>query len=147
MLERQRTKLEERNLQICNLWLKNNLTLKELGNRFGLDVKTIRSVIQTAGLETRDKSTARSKKLSDKKPVSLTHAQIGHSINHFRLTVARLNATDFSIQANMSPWRLRAIEMGVVDPTLTELMKLSVLLKIPVAELVRLKNGVTCGQS
>ena len=148
MLERHRDELEKRNVDICDMWLNHQASWGDISAKYGISKETARQVVRQAGLNVRaEVLVPKSRKLADRKPLSNVHAQLGHLINYNRLTNLKLETRDFARLVNLSEFRLRAIEMGVEDPTLCELQRICDVIKVPLHSLLIPKNGVDCGKA
>ncbi|MFN4275362.1 MAG: hypothetical protein ACK4FJ_03605 [Ferrovibrio sp.] len=76
-------------------------------------------------------------------PVSTLHQQIGVKLDAHRNFVAKQAPVEFSHQMRMSYMRLRKMELGAWDFTLSELIKIADTVGIPLEELVRQANHPT----
>lgn len=112
----------ERNKEICEFY-KAGHTQTETCNEFGISASALYSILRREKVPTRT-SPRRRRKLIDSAPISALHAQIGQDVA-FRRHKMGMTPQEFAKAAGMTKERLRSIEMGVKEPTLTDLARLA----------------------
>ena len=96
-----------------------------LARSHGLSEARIKQIVADSGEDiTRRVPQKRSRKLVDRRAISNLHSQIGHDIN-FARNKRGISVDDLAKRVNMSRQRLRAIEAGIEEATVTELVRLA----------------------
>jgi ribosome-binding protein aMBF1 (putative translation factor) len=111
-----------RNLSICEFYLTGR-TQVDTAAQFGITAARVYQILRTEGVPPRTERTVR-KKLIDTKPLSSFHSQLGQDVSYRRHKM-NMHVKEFASAVGISKERLRSIEMGVGDPTLSEIAKLS----------------------
>lgn len=130
--------LTKRNADIAAAYTAGK-TDEEISAHFGISVSRLKQILKGAGVARRP-APKRRKKLIETKPISSFHAQIGSDITYRR---NKLNMTphEFALAAGMTKERLRAIEMGVKEPTLTDLARLAKVAGVELQVLMTPRNA------
>lgn len=111
----------------------------DIAREMGLAVSTVRFILKQAGFrspETAAPQGGKARTLLGRTPISRLHHQIGSRVYAFRSPRKEEGLTTVAATLGMSRQRLRTIECGLHDLTLSEVQKLAVLLDIPFLELV-----------
>jgi DNA-binding XRE family transcriptional regulator len=111
-----------RNRSICEFYLTGKTQL-DTATQFGITATRVYQILRVEGVPPRIERTPR-KKLIDSKPLSAYHSQIGQDVSYRRHKL-NMRVQEFALAVGISKERLRSIEMGVGDPTLSEIAKLS----------------------
>jgi hypothetical protein len=117
--------LVSRDAQICDLWLNQGKSVNYIGRLYGLKPCSVQAVIDRAGLSKAPRTPTSSRKFADQKVISSLHAQIGHDINHARNFKLKQSVAEFADAMRISRMRLRKIEIGIEDATLSELLRIA----------------------
>ena len=130
--------LTKRNAEICEAY-RAGKTDEEISAAYGISVSRLKQILKGAGVSRRA-TPKRRKKMIETKPISSFHAQIGSDITYRR---NKLNMTpqEFALAAGMTKERLRAIEMGVKEPTLTDLARLAKVAGVELSVLMTPRNA------
>lgn len=130
----ERTYKTERNREICEFY--ENHTQADTAAHFGITPARVYQILREENIPSRKRGGRGRKRLIDKDPISAFHAQIGQDISYRRNKMNML-PLEFSKLVGISKERLRAIELGVVDPTLSELAKIAKVIGIDIEVLTK----------
>jgi hypothetical protein len=139
MEDRKESSLVARDAKICDARLNKNMTVNQIGRLFGLDPRTVEGILdRNLGKENvpRVKS---SRRYCDQKPISGLHSQIGHDVGQAR-AVSKKSVDEFATMVGMSRLRLRKIEIGIEDLTLSELGRLAAACGTTIETLITPRN-------
>jgi hypothetical protein len=143
-MKRADPRIAERNRQIVELYTDpvNPLPPSAIAVRFGIGLATVRHILSTAKVRAPEdgRSRFRGKRnnlnLKHARPITSLHQQIGVKLDSYRSFTLRQTVDNMAVELGIANKRLRAMELGAYDPTLTELMKFAKLLGVTLQELV-----------
>lgn len=113
-------------------------SIRDLANRYGRSEVTVRKMIsREAALRGIDlKATPRSRALHDQKTLGPLHIALGLKLVTHRVMDRHLGIREMAKELGVSPMTLGLMERGSHDYTLTQLLRLSEVLDVPVIELI-----------
>ena len=135
--------IAERNQKLLEDYRANRFQeYRELGAKHGMSAQSVFKILSEAGETRADRKKPRLKR-HEKRSLSVLHTTLG-SIIHQLLMAATLDEHDtvnfqiggYAHDLKMSPQRFGGILVGVEDITLSELMRITARIKVPVAELI-----------
>jgi plasmid maintenance system antidote protein VapI len=141
LFNKELSSFEERDLAVLNAWILENKSVGDIARQFGLEPQSVGKILKKNGVKRERRP---SKKYADMRPISPIHAQIGFELNAYRSMRNKLSASQMALKLGMSRLRLRKLELGIDECTLTELLRISQLLGVSVEKLttIRSKNDV-----
>lgn len=126
--------MSERDEQISQDYM-DGRTTPSLADEYGLSQTRIWQILNLKGVSGSIDRKQVQKAIRRTKPISDVHETLGRRLSEFELD-RRIDARELSRRLNWSKNTLTATEKGCKDPTLTELMEVSRLLKIPVGAML-----------
>lgn len=126
--------MSERDEQISQDYM-DGRTTPSLADEYGLSQTRIWQILNLKGVSGSIDRKQVPKAIRRTKPISDVHETLGRRLSEFELD-RRIDARELSRRLNWSKNTLTATEKGCKDPTLTELMEVSRLLKIPVGAML-----------
>lgn len=131
----------ERNQSIVDEALAGGATIGGLARKYGLSPHTVKGILRKAEVRTGNKPGPRSgaehhNNTMDRRAISQLTLQIGARLCGHRMLQEGLNLHEMGVKIGMSSQRLRAAELGMHDWTISELTRVSSLLKVPLLELL-----------
>ena len=124
----------ERDEQISQDYM-DGRTTPSLADEYGLSQTRIWQILNLKGVSGSIDRKQVPKAIRRTKPISDVHETLGRRLSEFELD-RRIDARELSRRLNWSKNTLTATEKGCKDPTLTELMEVSRLFKIPVGAML-----------
>ncbi len=115
----------------------------DIAAAWGMSEHSLRSLRRRLGIRPTKTGTSKSGAKRNHRlmvPLSQIHHQIGVKLDLHRATVAKQPALEFAHKMRVSSMRLRKMELGTWDFTLSDLIKISGMLGLPLEELVKLAN-------
>jgi DNA-binding XRE family transcriptional regulator len=111
----------------------NGMTYGEVARKYGLSISSVTKALR--GLERGDRQPSRKKKLYLETRGNL-FSQIGQDIMRHRTFTMNMTTAEYARLVNMTPQRLTATERGGHDPTLSELIQISEVMKVELSTLL-----------
>lgn len=106
-------------------------TVPSLAEEYGLSETRVWQILNRKGVSGSVERKRARREPSEPKPLSTVHEILGRRLSEFKMDLL-IDAKELSRRLNWSKNKLTAMEQGRKDPTLTELMEVSKLLKIPI---------------
>src|SRR5262249_50283289 len=133
---------QERNATILRMWLHEGKSQKQISAEFGISRQWVREILKEMGADRCTKpQRGTAVKIADQRVISTLHSQIGQAVNYARQFTQKKSVDLFAAEVRLSRQRLRKIEAGVEEPTLSELLRLSQAIGISLDKLVVPRNG------
>lgn len=109
-------------------------TVPEIAKKYGLTIPHIHKILKDLGVEKVGKK--KQKRTVDERVISPTHRKLGSRFYFHR--VGRLHDLDVtSERMNLSGKKIRTIELGVTDVTLSELMTMAEYMGVKLTDLLK----------
>ena len=129
---------QQRNKDIAHRALVLRQSDSEIGKAWGMEAHTVRAIRRDLGIRSNITSDAGAKRTHEKlTALSPLHQQIGVKLDARRNLIAKQTPTEFSFMLRVTRMRLRKMELGAWDFTLSELTRIADMMGVPVHELVR----------
>ncbi len=122
--------MNERDEQISQDYM-DGRTVPSLSEEYGLSQTRIWQILDQKGVSGSTERKRVPKVPSEIKPITKVHEILGRRLSEFKMDL-RIDAKELARRLNWSKNKLTSMERGCKDPTLTELMEVSRLLKIPI---------------
>jgi len=115
----------------------------DIAAAWGMTEHSLRSLRRRLGIKSPRKAVSNSKTKrhhSLLNPVSAIHQQIGVKLDMHRAVIAKQRPVEFAHRLRVTAIRLRKMELGAWDFSLSELVKIADILGLPVEDLIRPAN-------
>ncbi len=122
--------MSERDEQIAQDYM-DGRTVPSLSEEYGLSQTRIWQILDRKGASGSTERKRVRRVPSETKPLTKVHEILGRRLSEFKMDL-RIDARELARRLNWSKNKLTSMERGCKDPTLTELMEVSRLLKIPI---------------
>lgn len=110
----------------------------EVAAKVGYSLETVRKFLNQERKTLGPTMAKSARTFEGRKPLSNRHASIGARLARYRFNQPNsMTAGDLGAKIGTSRLRIREMELGFHDFTLTEIEKISALLNVPMAELIR----------
>ncbi len=126
--------MNERDEQIAQDYM-DGRTVPSLSEEYGLSQTRIWQILDQKGVSGSTERKRVPKVPSEIKPITKVHEILGRRLSEFKMDL-RIDAKELARRLNWSKNKLTSMERGCKDPTLTELMEVSRLLKIPIGAIL-----------
>lgn len=126
--------MKQRDEQISQDYL-DGRTVPSLADEYGLSQSRIWQILDRKGVSGSTERKRVRREPSQTKPLTKVHEILGRRLSEFKMD-KMIDAKELSRRLNWSKNKLTAMEKGYKDPTLTELMEVSRLLKIPIGAIL-----------
>ena len=131
--------MTERDEQVAQDYM-DGMSVPALANVYGLSKPRIWQILDQRGVSGSTERKQVRRVPMHIKPITRSHEVLGRRLSEFKLD-RLIDGRDLSQRLNWSVQKLTAMERGRKDPTLTELMEISRLLKIPIGVILS-EHGV-----
>ena len=126
--------MNERDEQISQDYM-DGRTVPSLSEEYGLSQTRIWQILDQKGVSGSAARKRVPKVPSEIKPLTKVHEILGRRLSESMMDL-RIDAKELARRLNWSKNKLTSMERGCKDPTLTELMEVSRLLKIPIGAIL-----------
>jgi len=134
---------QQRNEDIRHRCVVLGQSATDIAAAWGMEELTIRVLCRRLGIKLAQNSTPESRAKRDHSlmiPISPVHQKIGVKLDMHRNLVAKQRPVEFAQGMHMTVMRLRKMELGAWDFTLSELFKIADILGLPPEDLIRPAN-------
>lgn len=137
---------EKRNKDIAHRCLVLGESDSTIAQAWGMEEHTVRALRRRQGIKS-SSDDAKDQQVNKRahanmKPLSPLHQQIGVKLDSFRNFVVRETPTQFAFRMRITRMRLRKMELGAWDFTLSDLQKIAEVTKTPLLDLLKQHNAI-----
>lgn len=120
------TSLSKRNSEICERYLKENISAERLAADVGLSTIRVQQILKAGNVSRKDRGVVE----KPDKVISALHLQLGNSLAYHRAFTLKISRPDMGDLLQWSYVKLAAVEHGTYNLTLLDLNDLARLYKI-----------------
>lgn len=134
---------QQRNEDIRHRCVVLGQSATDIAAAWGMEELTIRVLCRRLGIKLAQNTTSESRAKRDHTlmtPLSPVHQKIGVKLDVHRNLIAKQRPVEFAQEMHMTVMRLRKMELGAWDFSLSELVKIADILGLPVEDLIRPAN-------